>query len=50
MGREWEILSPRKLDFATVEGQKQQTQIEIQLQRKLLDSGWILSLESSNKV
>ena len=49
LGQDWEILSPRKLDFAKVEGQQQAT-IEIYFQRQLTDSGWTLSLESNNKV
>ena len=49
IGQEWEILPPRKLHFATVNGQRQAS-IEIQFERQLVDSGWILSLESNNKV
>lgn len=49
LGQDWEILSPRKLDFAKVKGQRQAT-IEIYFQRQLTDSGWTLSLESNNKV
>ena len=49
MGQEWEILPPRTFEFAAISGSVEET-IEIQFQRELLDSGWILSLESNDKV
>ena len=49
MGQEWEILPPRKFEFVAIPGSMQEI-IEIQFQRQLLDSGWILSLESNDKV
>ena len=51
MGQEWEILPPRKLDFATVNKlHVKQRILEIQFQRDLGELGWILSLESNAKV
>ena len=49
MGPEWEILPPRKFEFASLQGSTQE-KIEIQFQRRLLDSGWIMSLETNDKV
>lgn len=49
MGQDWEILPPRTFDFAAIPGSVEEA-IEIQFQRQLLDSGWILSLESNDKV
>ena len=50
VSQEWETLPPRKFNFATVVEGRKQARIEIQFQRQLADTGWILSLESNNKV
>lgn len=46
-GENVEMLPPRKFRFAD---RGQQARIEIQFQRNIPDSGWILALESNNKV
>ena len=46
-GEDVELLPPRKFRFAD---RGQQARIEIQFQRNIPDSGWILALESNNKV
>jgi len=46
-GKNAEILSPRKFKFA---GGGKETKIEIQFQRSISDGGWVLALESDNKV
>ena len=46
-GENVEMLPPRKFRFAD---RGQQAKIEIQFQRNIPDSGWILALESNNKV
>lgn len=42
-GADWEILPPRKFTFAS-------EALKIDFERQLLEAGWILALESSNKV
>ena len=49
LGQEWEVLPPRKFSFMTTDGDKPGA-MEIQFQREFPDSGWILSLESANRV
>ena len=46
-GENVEILSPRKFKFA---GGGKEAKIEIQFQRSIPDGGWVLALESNNKV
>ena len=46
-GGEWEILPPRRFKFG---GEGAKGALEIQFERQLLEAGWILALESSNKV
>ena len=46
-GEDVEIMPPRKFRFA---GGGKEAKIEIQFQRSIPEGGWVLALESSNKV
>lgn len=49
-GPNWEVLGPKPFKLETRGGAKNQEKIEINFQRILPESGWILSLKSENKV
>ena len=50
MGSNWEVLSPQQFKLETRVGTPNKEKIEINFERTLQESGWMLSLESKSKV